>query len=177
MRIIRLGLALWLVALGALSAATLASAEEERATAEEVVQKVKQAATVLAKEGEAGLTAFRGPQSSYVWKGTYVFVSDCDRGITLAHPFQPEREGKRIADGPTYGGVTAAERAEAQCAAARQPGGGWWTYPFPEPGRAEPVRKVSYVLLVPGRSWIVSAGVYDETTPIEEFEAVSRAAR
>jgi cytochrome c len=177
MRSIRLGLALSLVAFGVLSAATLAAAEGERATAEEVVHKVKQAATVLAEEGEAGLTSFRGPQSSYVWKDTYVFVSDCDRGIILANPFQPEREGKRIADGPTYGGVTAAARAEAQCAAARQPGGGWWIYPFPGPGRAEPVRKVSYVLMVPGRPWIVGAGVYDETTPIEEFEAVSRAAR
>ena len=152
------------------------AAEGERATAEEVVDKVKQAAAVLAEEGEAGLASFRGPRSPYIWKDTYVFVSDCDRGIVLAHPFQPEREGKPIADGATYGGVTAAERAEAQCAAARRPGGGWWAYRFPEPGGAELVRKVSYLLLVPGRSWIVGAGVYDETTPIEEFEPVSRAA-
>ena len=46
-----------------------------------------------------------------------------------------------------------------------------------EAGRAEPVRKVSYHLMVPGRSWGVGAGVYDETTPIEEFEAVTGAAR
>ena len=46
MRSIRLGLALSLVAFGVLSAATLAAAEGERATAEEVVQKVKQAAIV-----------------------------------------------------------------------------------------------------------------------------------
>jgi hypothetical protein len=31
--------------------------------------------------------------------------------------------------------------------------------------------------MVPGRSWGVGAGVYDETTPIEEFEAVTGAAR
>jgi cytochrome c len=176
MRSIRLGLALSLVAFGALFTVALA-AEEERATAEEVVVKVKQAAAVLAEEGEAGLSAFRGPRSAYVWKDTYVFVADCDRGIILAHPFQPEREGKRIADGPTYGGITAAERAEAQCAAARQPGGGWWVYYFPKPGGVEPVRKVSYHLMVPGRSWGVGAGVYDETTPIQEFEAVTGAAR
>jgi hypothetical protein len=51
MRIIRLGWALFLVAFGALSAATLAAAEEERATAEEILDKVKQAATILAEEG------------------------------------------------------------------------------------------------------------------------------
>lgn len=152
------------------------AADGEHATAEEVVHKVRDAVVVLEEQGEAGLPAFRGKESKYVWKDTYVFVSDCGTGVILANPLQPDREGKRIADGPTYDGVTAAERAKAQCAVARQPGGGWWAYRFPGKDGAKPVRKVSFMMMVPGRSWLVGAGVYDETTPIEAFEAISRAA-
>lgn len=170
--------AVGLVALTAFAAsASAADAKGARATAREVVEKVREAAAYLTRTGEPGLKAFRGRSSRYVWKDTYVFVSDCRRGVILAHPFQPEREGKRIADGPTYGGMTAAQRAEAQCAAARKPGGGWWAYKFSHPGSDKPVRKVSYMVMVSGRSWLVGAGVYDETTPMEAFEKLSRQSR
>ena len=72
--------------------------------------------------------------------------------------------------------MTAAQRAEAQCAAARKPGGDWWAYNFSRPGATRPTRKVSYMMMVPGRTWLVGAGVYDRNTPIEQFEAISRAA-
>jgi hypothetical protein len=90
----------------------------------------------LAEAGEAGLAKFRGKGSDYVWKDTYVFVSDCDKSILLAHPIRPEREGSR------------SWRASAQCEAGRKPGGGWFEYPFPKPGAREPSRKISYVLAV-----------------------------
>jgi cytochrome c len=164
-----------LVALAAIAAtASAADGKGDRATAREVVEKVREAAAYLKRTGVPGLKAFHGKSSRYVWKDSYVFVSDCDRGVILAHPFQPKREGKRIADGPTYGGMTAAQRAEAQCAAARKPGGGWWAYKFSHPGSDKPVRKVSYMVMVSGRPWLVGAGVYDETTPIEAFEKLSR---
>lgn len=151
------------------------SAEREHATAEEVVARVREAAALLAKEGEQGLAALRKPNAPFVWKDSYVFVADCDRGIILANPYQPKREGKPIAAGPTYAGVSAAERAAAQCEAALRPDGGWWAYRFPEPGTQNIVRKVSYLLTVPGSRWIVGAGVYDSTTPIEEFEKKTKA--
>ena len=49
------------------------------------MQKVRDAASYLAEAGEAGLASFRGKGSAYVWKGSCVFVSDCDKGILLAH--------------------------------------------------------------------------------------------
>jgi hypothetical protein len=88
MRSIRLGLALSLVAFGALSTAAL-PAEEERATAEEVVVKVKQAAAGLAAEGEAGLSAFRGPGSAYVWKDSG--DRDLDASLIAAVPLRRPR--------------------------------------------------------------------------------------
>jgi signal transduction histidine kinase len=79
----------------------------------------------------------------------------------------------RIAAGPTYGGVTAAWRAVAQCEAGRKPGGGWFEYPFPKPGAREPSRKISFVLAVPGTPYVVGAGVYDEKITLDELEAIS----
>jgi cytochrome c len=151
------------------------SAEPGQATPDEVVQRVREAVQYLAGAGEAGLAKFRGKGSAYVWKDSYVFVSDCDRGILLAHPTMPEREGQPISAGATYGGVTAADRAVAQCAAARQSGGGWFAYPFPKPGEQEPSRKVTYMMMVPGAPYIVGAGVYDTSATLEQLQAISSA--
>jgi cytochrome c len=76
---------------------TLQAAGPEQATPQEVVQKVQEAVLYLAEAGEAGLAKFRGKGSDYVWKDTYIFVSDCDKSILLAHPIMPEREGQPIA--------------------------------------------------------------------------------
>ena len=154
-------------------AAPRVTARQDHATPEEVVAKVREAARYLAETGEKGLARFKGKDSEYVWKDTYVFVSDCDKRTTVAPPTMPERDGKPIAAGPTYGGVTAAQRADAQCAAARKPGGGWFEYPFPKPGEERPSRKVTYMLAVPGTPYVVGAGVYDETVTLEQLRAVS----
>jgi len=143
------------------------------ATPEEVVGKVRGAARYLAEAGGDGLARFKGKGSEYVWKDTYVFVADCNKRTIVAHPIMPERDGKPIADGPTYGGVSAAQRAEAQCAAAGKPGGGWFEYPFPKPGEERPSRKIAYMLAVPGTPYVVGAGVYDETVTLGELEALS----
>jgi len=168
-----------LLAVAAAALLTLARAAEAagqgHAAPEEVVDKVRQAARYLAEAGGEGLARFRGAGSDFVWKDTYVFVSDCDKRTTVAHPTMPERDGKPIADGPIYGEVTAARRADAQCEAARKPGGGWFEYPFPKPGERQPSRKVTYMLAVPGIPYVVGAGVYDNTVTLGELEARSAA--
>ncbi len=176
MRTIRVGIASVLVAVAALSSVAFAS-DKESATAEEVVQKVREAAAVLAEKGDDALPMFNEPTSPYVWKDSYIFVVNCDTGVVLAHPIQRERVGKPIADGPTHGGVTAAERAQKHCAMARQPGGGWWAYEFTKPGGKVSTRKVSHMLMVEGSPWVVGAGVYDKNTPVEDFHAVSHGNR
>jgi cytochrome c len=158
-------------------AASRAAARQDHATPEEVVGKVREAARYLAETGEEGLARFKGKGSGYVWKDTYVFVSDCDKRTIVAHPTMPERDGKPIAAGPAYGGVTAARRADAQCEAARKPGGGWFEYPFPKPGEERPSRKITYMLAVPGTPYVVGAGVYDETVTLERLRAASREQR
>jgi cytochrome c len=137
------------------------------------VGKVREAARYLAEVGGEGLARFKGGGSEYVWKDTYVFVADCDKRTIVAHPTMPERDGRPIADGPTYGGVSAAQRADAQCEAAGRSGGGWFEYPFPKPGEDWPSRKIAYMLAVPGTPYVVGAGVYDDTATLEQLRAVS----
>ena len=166
-----------LLALPALALLALTGAAEAagpgHATPEEVVGKVREAARYLAEVGGEGLARFKGGGSEYVWKDTYVFVADCNKRTIVAHPTMPERDGRPIADGPTYGGVSAAQRADAQCEAAGRSGGGWFEYPFPKPGEDWPSRKIAYMLAVPGTPYVVGAGVYDETVTLGELEALS----
>ena len=50
--------------------------------AKEVVHKIRQAASYLAQEKEAGLATFKQEQSDYVWADTYVFVAIASRRST-----------------------------------------------------------------------------------------------
>ena len=156
-------------------AATGEALAQEAASPAEVVAQVRAAASLLGQQGAAGLATLQDRNGPFVFKDSYVFASDCGSGILLAHPVQPERNGQPIAAGPAYGGVTAADRAKAQCAVGTTPGGGWYAYPFPKPGAGEPSRKVSYLLPVPGTTWIVGAGVHDENDTIEELTRISTA--
>ena len=72
---------------------SVAGAQEKGATPQDVVHKVKQAASYLAKEKEAGLATFKQKQSDYVWADTYVFVIDCVQKKNAAHPLNPKLIG------------------------------------------------------------------------------------
>ena len=158
------------VALLAATFTTGAAAQQEGATPEEVVQKVNQAAQDLAQEGEAGLEAFRTEDSEYVWKDSYVVVQDCEAGEVVAHPINPELEGRDIT---TLTDETGQAFAQELCEAAQQPQGGWVEYMWPKPGEQEPSRKVSYAKAVAGTPYVVLAGVYDEDATVEELPQIS----
>src|SRR5919112_2055177 len=60
--------------------------EREKATPQQVVQKIRQAAGYLSKQGEAGLATFKQRRSDYVWANAYVFVVDCQQKKVAANP-------------------------------------------------------------------------------------------
>ena len=49
---------------------------QDKATAQEVVAKVREAASTLSKTGD--VAQFNQKQGPWVWKDTYIFVLDCD---------------------------------------------------------------------------------------------------
>jgi hypothetical protein len=58
-----------------------------RAAAQEVVQKVQDAAKILSQSGEAGLAQFDKTESPWVWKDTYVLVADWPKESRQPIPF------------------------------------------------------------------------------------------
>src|SRR2546425_9224916 len=67
---------------------------QDKATAQEVVAKVREAASTLSKTGD--VAQFNQKQGPWVWKDTYIFVHDCDKKVNAAHPFRPEQIGQDL---------------------------------------------------------------------------------
>src|SRR6516225_9543265 len=146
------------------------SEAQEKAAAQEVVQKVQEAAKSLSQSGEAGLAQFDKNESLWVWKDTYVFVLDCTKGTVAAHPFRPDLIGK---DDTKLRGTRGTEFFPKLCEATKSPSGVWVEYWWPKPGQKKGSRKVSYALTVSNTPYIVGAGIYDDKATIIELQKFS----
>ena len=97
-----------------------ARAQQDHATPQEVVQRVRQAAQEIAKAGDAALPTFTSRNATSVWKDTYVFVLDCETGRQVGQPVAPERIGMELA---AIKGEAGKPYALEMCAATRRPAG------------------------------------------------------
>ena len=107
---------------------------QDKATAQEVVAKVKEAASALSKTGD--LAQFNQKQSPWVWKDTYIFVEDCDKNVMAAHPLKPELVGQDSLSIKDTRGKSVLP--EGWCAAAKKPSGVWIEYWWAKPGEKKP---------------------------------------
>ena len=71
--------------------AAFQAAQQDHATPQEVVQRVRQAAQDIAQHGEAGLATYRTKNATSVWKDSYIFVLSCQGGasVVAANPVRP----------------------------------------------------------------------------------------
>jgi len=152
-----------------------AHAQQDHATPQEVMQKVRQAAQDITKAGEAGLATFTSRNATSVWKDSYTFVVSCEGGTTVivAHPVRPELKGKPTAQIVTFGPKPGEQIAADFCTAGRQPHGGWVEYNYPKPGETQATRKVSYLTAAEGTPYVVGAGIYDATAKIEDLNRLA----
>ena len=150
------------------------SAGQEKATAQEVVEKVRQAANTLSQSGEAGLAQFDKKESPWVWKDTYIFVFDCVKATVAAHPIRPDLIGK---DTTGLRGTKGTEFFPKLCQATKTPSGVWVEYWWPKPGEKQGSRKVSYALKAGDTPYVVGAGIYDDKTTIAELEKLTSGAK
>ena len=142
---------------------------QDKASAQEVVAKVKEAAHALSKTGD--LTQFNQKQGPWVWKDAYIFVEDCDKKVVAAHPMKPELIGQDfISEKDTRGKNT---YPKGFCDAAKKPSGVWIEYWWPKPGEKEGSRKLSYNLSAKGTPYVVGAGIYDDKATIAELSKLS----
>jgi hypothetical protein len=144
---------------------------QDKATAREVVAKVRQAASTLSKK--ADLAPFNQKQGPWVWKDTYIFVVDCDKKVIAAHPIKPELVGQDYASLKDTKGKNFFP--EGWCDAAKKPSGIWIEYWWPKPGQKEGSRKLTYGLSAEGTPYAVGAGIYDDKATIAELSKLSSA--
>ncbi len=149
-----------------------AASGQEKATPEEIVSKVREAASSLAKSAAtqpraAALEPFDQKQGPWVWKGTYVFVVDCGQAIIAAHPVNPELIGK---DATSLLDTQGHPFFWQVCDALKKPNGIWLQYWWPRPGQKEGSRKISYALRAGNTPYVVGAGIYDDKLTIAELE-------
>jgi cytochrome c len=148
---------------------------QDKATAQEVVAKVREAASTLSKAGD--VAQFNQKQSPSVWKDTYVFVEDCDKKVVAANPMHPELVGKELTSiRDARSGKSIYPDPENFCKTVKEkPFGVWKEYWWPKPGQKEASRKLTYHLSANGTPYVVSAGIYDDKATIAELSKVSGA--
>jgi cytochrome c len=164
--------ALVVVALFSIALSTVAVGQDH-ATAQEVIAKVREAASTLSKTGN--VAQFNEKQGPWVWKDTYIFIQDCDKKVMAAHPIKPEMIGQDITsvkDAKT--GKSIYPDSTAYCKMVQDsPSGVWGDYWWPKPGATEPSRKITYHLSAKGTSYIVNAGIYSDTATVKELSKLS----
>ncbi len=141
---------------------------QDHATAQDVVAKVREAASTLSKTGD--VTQFDQKQGPWVWKDTYIFIYDCDKKVMAAHPIKPEMIGQDISSiKDAKSGKIIIQDAAAFCKMVREsPSGVWKEFWWPKPGEKEPSRKIAYYLPAKGTPYLAIAGVYDDKITIAE---------
>jgi hypothetical protein len=134
--------------------------DETKATPQDVYTLVLKGYEVIKNLGENGLVAFNDPKGEFVYKDTYVYVMKCPSEMA-AHPFAMEQ--LKGVDLRKY------SHTDPSCQLAKNPKGGWVEYTWPKPGETTPSRKVAFVLGVEGTSYAIVAGIFDDSTSIEEL--------
>lgn len=144
---------------------------QEAATPQEVIAKVKEAASTLSKTSD--VAQFNQKQSPWVWKDTYISVLDCDKKILAAHPIRADLIGQSMTSIKGTRGKSLYPDPAAFCTAARKPAGVWTEYWWAKPGEKEGSRKVSYHLGAKGTPYVVAAGVYDDKATVAELSKLT----
>jgi cytochrome c len=144
---------------------------QDHATPQDVVAKVKEAASTLSKTGD--VTQFDQKQGPWVWKDTYIFVLDCDKMTNAAHPLRADLRGSEMSSIKDPNGKSIFSNPKGICEAARKPSGTWVEYSWAKPGEKEGSRKVSYLLAAKGTPYAVAAGIYDDKATIAELSKLT----
>ncbi len=152
-----------------------APAQQDHATPEEVIRRVRRAARDLARSGEAGLATYSRRERHLGLEGQLRHGRELRgrNGGGRRPPDPAELNGRPLAETLTFGPRPGERIAADLCAAGRRPHGGWVEYDFPRPGETQAERKVSYCLAARGTPYVVVAGVYDPTAKVEDLDKLA----
>jgi type III secretion system FlhB-like substrate exporter len=143
-----------------------------RATPLEVYQKVAEAAQFLAKSGEKGLKEFENPRGRFVWKDTFVWVTECEKNYCLPTP-KSQDLGLSLSQMKCH--QTGKLYILGLCDdMAAHPEGAWVEHWQPRPGFEQPQRKVSFMMQVPNSPYQVVSDIFDDTATLEQLNKISK---
>ncbi len=129
----------------------------EKATKEECISKVEQAAKLIQEIGlKPGLEKIMDKNGTYKWKDSYVFAMDIDSGNITAHP-KPGMMGYHIKPWKDADGTQPFAKMIDEIETKEK---GWVHYNYQPRGSQYTQLKNSYYLKVPGERVIVGAGYY-----------------
>ena len=143
-----------------------ATAFADKATKQEVIAKVKEAAKMIANEGQdAAFAEINNKKGKFVWKDTYVFATNCKKGEIAAHP-----NPKLIGMSSAVVKCKKTDRLILKEACDKVSSKGlWMEYWWPKPGAEGIFRKVVFLIPVEGTPYQVAAGIYDDNLSLEEL--------
>jgi len=147
-----------LVVVLGLCLAALAFADS--ATKEEVIVKVKEAATMITKQGQdAAFKEINNKKGKFVWKDTYVFAIDLE-GTMLARAFRQTAIGNNLTNWKDKSDPPK-QPIKEMVDLAKGKGKGWVEYLWYKPGEKALSKKISYIYRVPGQNLLLGAGIYE----------------
>ncbi|MCX7965293.1 MAG: cache domain-containing protein [Syntrophorhabdaceae bacterium] len=128
----------------------------------QLISLVKEASSVLEKQGEAAFEQFKKPGSKWLQGDTYIFVIDT-KGFVYVNPQRPELEGtNQINLKDLMGKPFIQSFIKKVTSGTKQEG--WVHYVWYKPGEENPMWKTSFIKLVKtpsGKDYIVGSGLYN----------------
>jgi signal transduction histidine kinase len=127
-----------------------------------LVSLVKEAATLIAKEGETAFPLFRKKDSKWFQGDRYIFVYDLN-GNNVVHPVQPEFEGQDLISLKDINGKPVIRMIIDQVT-KHDRSSGWVHYMWIRPEEIFPMWKSSYVMRTrapSGKEYVVGSGIYN----------------
>ncbi len=123
-----------------------------------ITDLVDSAAALVEKEGRKAFPKLRDKTGPYMFRDIYVFV-DNPEGVELVNGAFPSIEGRNLID---YKDSKGYPMVHEYIDVAMNKGSGWVTYLWPEPGKASPSHKLTYVKKAEykGEVFIVGSGTY-----------------
>lgn len=140
--------------------APVAEGPEDKISASELMQKVRDAADVFQKEGEAAFPKFRQEGGPWFKGDQYFFAWTLD-GTRYFHAANPAGEGEQMSG---YKDALGRPMGLMFLDVGNSPSGeGWVHYMYPEPGEIYPMWKSTYLKRVTfpsGEQYIIGCGIY-----------------
>jgi len=139
------------------------SVEPTGKEAKDLVQFVKEAASLVEKQGESAFVEFKKKNSKWLVGDRYVFVID-PKGNVFVNPHRPELEGKNQLTLKDLAGKQFIRSFITEATGYSYKNEGWTHYVWLKPGEENPAWKTSYVKHVKapsGKDYIVGSGLYN----------------